>query len=149
MQLAHGDMWDVFGQADLFLITTNGVVNGGRLVMGAGVARQARDRFPGLDAALGRAAAAAGSSYGLLVSPRWPAARLGAFQTKGHWREGLSPALIGLAARKLLAWCREHPDARVHLNLPGVGCGGLDRSAVLPLLEPLPDTVTVWSWRKP
>ena len=146
MQLAQGDMWSVFDQADLFLVTTNGVVNrSGKLVMGAGIAKRARDRFPGLDQALGAAAKAAGSPYGLLVSPHWfiphggsgPRARLGAFQTKDNWTEGLSPALIAFSACKLLAWCEMHPTARVHLNMPGVGCGGLSREAVVPLLEPL------------
>ena len=87
MKLAQGDMWSVFDQADLFLVTTNHVVMGdGKLVMGAGIAKQARDRFPGLDAALGQAALATGTPYGLLISPRWPKAKLGAFQTKGEWK---------------------------------------------------------------
>lgn len=150
MQLAQGDMWTVYDQADLFLVTTNGVVTrSGALVMGAGIAGQARDRFPGLDQALGSTVKAAGSPYGLLVSPKWPKARLGAFQTKDNWTEGSSPALIGFAANKLLAWCEAHPTARVHLNMPGVGHGGLFRGAVLPLLASLPDTVTVWEYRRP
>lgn len=157
MQLAQGDMWTVYDQAVLFLVTTNGVVTrSGALVMGAGIAKQARDRFPGLDQALGSAVKAAGSPYGLLVSPRWSispggsgaTAKLGAFQTKDNWTEGSSPVLIGFAANKLLAWCEAHPTARVHLNMPGVGCGGLSREAVLPLLASLPDTVTVWEYRR-
>ncbi len=118
-------------------------------MMGAGIAKSARERFPGLDQALGAAAKAAGSPYGLLISPRWPEARLGAFQTKANWTEGSSPALIEFSARKLLAWCNMHPTARVHVNMPGVGCGGLSREAVLPLLEPLPNAVTVWEYRRP
>lgn len=156
MKLAHGDMWTVYDQADLFLVTTNGVVTkSGKLVMGAGIAKSARDRFPGVDQALGAAVKASGSPYGLLVSSRWfmphdgsePTAKLSAFQTKDNWTEGSSPALIAFSARKLLAWCERHPTARVHLNMPGVGCGGLRREEVSPLLEPLPDTVTVWAYR--
>ena len=158
MQFAQGDMWLVYYQVDLFLITTNGVVTkSGKLVMGAGIARQARDRFPGVDQALGAAVKAVGSPYGLLVSPRWSIsqggsgakAKLGAFQTKDNWTEGWSLALIGFAADKLLAWCEAHPTARVHLNMPGVGHGGLSREVVLPLLTSLPDTVTVWEYRRP
>lgn len=64
MRLARGDMWSAYDGADLFLVTTNGVVTrDGKLVMGAGIARQARDRFPGLDEALGKAALAAGAPY--------------------------------------------------------------------------------------
>jgi hypothetical protein len=50
-----GDMWTAFDEATLFLLTTNATIKrNGALVMGRGIARQARDRFPGLDAALGK-----------------------------------------------------------------------------------------------
>jgi hypothetical protein len=147
MKLAQGDMWSVYDQADLFLVTTNSVLNRhGALVMGAGIARQSRERFPGLDTALGKAVMLAGTRYGLLVSPHWPRARLGAFQTKVHWHDTSSLELIVFSTRKLLAWCDEHPTARVHLNMPGVGLGGLTREQVLPALERLPDAVTVWAY---
>ncbi len=55
--------------------------------------------------------------------------------------------LIVFSTRKLLAWCDKHPTARVHLNMPGVGLGGLTREQVLPALERLPDAVTVWAYR--
>jgi hypothetical protein len=150
MKLAQGDMWSAYDQADLFLVTTNHVVTrDDKLVMGAGIARQALDRFPDLDKALGKAVLGAGTPYGLLVSPRWPEAKLGAFQTKTNWKEGSSPALITFSTGKLLEWCKAHPTAQVHLNMPGVGLGGLPREVVLPILEPLPDTVTVWEFKKP
>lgn len=155
MKLAQGDMWSVYDQADLFLVTTNSVLNRhGALVMGAGIARQARERFPVLDVALGSVVVQAGDTYGLLVSPRWfippngsgPTAKLGAFQTKVRWQDPSSLELINFSTSKLVAWCKAHPTARVHLNMPGVGHGGLSREQVLPMLEPLPDTVTVWEY---
>jgi hypothetical protein len=150
MRLSQGDMWSVFEQADLFLVTTNHVVTrDDKLVMGAGIARQALDRFPDLDKALGKAVLAAGTPYGLLVSPRWPEAKLGAFQTKGEWKAGASPALINFSTHMLLEWCEEHPTAQVHLNMPGVGLGGLPLEVVLPILEPLLDTVNVWEYARP
>ena len=57
--------------------------------------------------------------------------------------------LIEYATHMLLEWCKEHPAAQVHLNLSGVGLGGLPRELVLPLLEPLPDSVTVWEYARP
>ena len=147
MKLAQGDMWSVYDQADLFLVTTNSVLNRhGALVMGAGIARQTKERFPGLDAALGNDVVQAGDTYGLLVSPRWPTAKLGAFQTKVRWHDPASMELISFSTSKLLTWCRAHSTARVHLNMPGVGLGGLSREEVLPILETLPDTVTVWEY---
>lgn len=150
MRLAEGDMWSAYDQADLFLVTTNSVLNRyGALVMGAGIARQARERFPELDAALGNAVVQVGDTYGLIVSPRWPTAKLGGFQTKVRWHDPSSLELINFSASKLVAWCKAHPTARVHLNMPGVGHGRLSREQVLPILEPLPDTVTVWGFPKP
>ena len=149
-QFCRGDMWSAYDDAALFLITTNSTLKkNGALVMGRGIARQAQERFPRLDLALGREIARRCSSqgeYGLLVSPRWPAAKLGAFQVKTHYARPASPSLIRQSAIALLAWCEEHPGAAVHLNYPGIGNGGLARAQVLPLLKPLPDNVHVWEY---
>ena len=149
-QFHRGEMWDAYGDADLFLITTNSTLKqNGALVMGRGIARQARDRFPGLDLALGREIAGVCGPLGhyyLLVSPRWPAARLGAFQVKTHYARPASLALIRQSALALLAWCEEHPDAVVHLNYPGIDNGGLVRAQVLPLLKVLPNNVHIWEY---
>jgi len=70
----RGDMWPAFATAGLFLITTNSTIRkDGALVMGRGIARQARDRFPGLAVNLGRYilnTCGRLGNYGLLVSPR-------------------------------------------------------------------------------
>jgi hypothetical protein len=145
-----GDMWQQYEQADLFLITTNSTLRrDGALVMGRGIARQARERFPGLDAALGQEIQQRCGSlgvYGLLISPRWPQARLGGFQVKRHWGRAADLALIANSVAALAAWTADHPDRAVCLNFPGIGNGGLARSAVRPLLEPLPDSVTIWEY---
>lgn len=49
MILEKGNMWDCFGKVDLFLVTTNPIVNAkGELVMGRGIALEAKKRFPEL-----------------------------------------------------------------------------------------------------
>ena len=149
-QFCTGDMWPVFDEADLFLITTNSTLRqDGRLVMGRGIARQARERFPGLDAALGAQIQTLCGNlgfYGLLVSRRWPAARLGAFQVKRHWQQAADLSLITRSVTALTWWARRHDDCRIHLNFPGIGNGGLARAAVLPLLAPLPNNITIWEY---
>ncbi len=166
MILRHGDMWSAWDRADLFLITTNSSTRlDGRLVMGAGIARQARDRFPGLDARLGqaikdRAAIKVSfshrgreydwwtlSSYHLLVSPDWPRNKLGLFQVKCRFSSPASLDLIERSVSALRRWCGEHPNAEVHLNYPGIGNGRLDPSDVRPLIDELPDSVRVWQYR--
>ena len=157
-QQRQGDMWSVYQEADLFLITTNATLKqNGALVMGRGIARQARDRFPGLDLALGghiqsvcdgsaNALRSGLSEYGLLVSPRWPTAKLGAFQVKTHYRQPADLALITHSTAALAVWCEAHPQAAVHLNYPGIGNGRLLPDDVWPIVVRLPETVTLWTY---
>jgi hypothetical protein len=152
MQLRRGNMWSAWNQADLFLITTNSIIKkNGALVMGAGIARQARDRFPGIDLALGGhihlKRGGSGSLYGLIVSPKWPHAKLGAFQVKYHWKDRADTEIIQFSVECLLEWLEHFPDAKVHLNFPGIGNGKLSPEEVMPLIEALPDNVTVWHER--
>jgi hypothetical protein len=158
-QQRQGDIWSVHYEADLFLITTNATLKqNGALVMGRGIARQARGRFPGLDLALGRhidrvcggsvdARRSGLSEYGLLVSPRWPAAKLGAFQVKYHYRQLADLDLIARSADALVVWCEAHPQVAVHLNYPGIGNGRLHPDDVWPIVARLPETVTLWRHR--
>ncbi|MFQ5418876.1 MAG: hypothetical protein ACE5EY_00795 [Anaerolineae bacterium] len=145
-----GNMWLAYDDADLFVITTNAAIKrNGALVMGRGIARQARNRFPGLDVALGQqilSVCGNQGQYGLLVSPRWPEARLGAFQVKQHYSQPASLELIRHSTAALCAWCIEHPTARVALNFPGIGNGRLRREDVLPIVAQLPDQVTIWEY---
>ncbi len=153
-----GDMWSVYDNTDLFVITTNATIKrNGALVMGRGIARQARDRFLGLDAALGKHILSVCGNpstrlrtgqgqYGLLVSPRWPKAGLGAFQVKGHYSQPASLALIRHSVDALCAWCVAHPNALVALNFPGIGNGRLCREDVLPILMQLPEQVVIWEY---
>lgn len=144
-----GDMWKAFDRADLFLITTNSTLKRRTyaLVMGRGIARQARHRFPGLEEALGRQilrTCGNQGEYGLLVSPRWPAAKLGAFQVKRHYSQPACLELIRRSTAVLCCWCADHPHASVHLNFPGIGNGRLPREDVLSSVAILPDQVTIW-----
>lgn len=146
-----GNMWTAFDEAALFLLTTNSTIKrNGALVMGRGIARQARDRFPGLDSALGKQILSVCGNpsallrpgqgqYGLLVSPRWPEARLGAFQVKRHYSQPASLELIRHSTAMLCTWCAEHPTATVAVNFPGIGNGRLRREDVLPIIMQLPD----------
>jgi hypothetical protein len=146
-------MWSLFDQVDLFLITTNSTLKkNGALVMGRGVARQARDRFPNLDLKLGEEIAGICGhlgTYHLLISPRYPAAKLGAFQVKHHFRQPASLDLIAGSVRALQQWCATHPNATVALNYPGIGNGNLKREQVQPLISQLPDTVQIWQYAQP
>jgi hypothetical protein len=151
-EFRNGDMWTAYDEADLFLITTNSTIRqDDALILGRGIARQARDRFPGLDKALGRQILNTCGSlgqYGLLVSPRWPEAKLGAYQVKSHYDKPASLALIQHSTAALQAWCAAHPTAQVCLNFPGIGNGRLPREQVLPIVQQLPANVTIWEYQE-
>ena len=54
MQLQYGNMFEAFNEADLWLFTANGVIKrNGALVMGAGIAKTVRDKWPGIDLKIG------------------------------------------------------------------------------------------------
>jgi hypothetical protein len=162
-------MWSAYNTAGLFLITTNSTLKAnGALVMDRGIARQARDRFPGLDLAFGRQIGQRCGRLGqyyLLVSPRWPEACMGALQActepgrsvNTRYDEAAALPLIRKSLIALRLWCAKHPDVQIHMNFPGIGnslpraCrgGGLPRAAVLPALMELPDHVTVWEYPTP
>ena len=147
MILRQGDMWSAFDGADLFLITTNSTIKkNGRLVMGAGIAKQARDRYKGLDLALGRRIENMGT-YGLIVSENWPESKLGAFQVKWHYKDKADLGLIGFSVYALRMFVEYNVVLNVHLNFPGIGNGGLNRDDVLPIVQTLPDNVHIWEYK--
>jgi hypothetical protein len=139
-------MWSVFEGDDKFLITTNSTVKrNGALVMGRGIALQAKTRFPGLDLALGQAILRVCPNqgrYGLIVGRK-----LGIFQVKYHYAAPADLELIRYSTGMLTAYAAEHPDIRIHLNYPGIGWGHLSQEQVAPIILALPDNVFVWSFR--
>lgn len=150
MILKQGNMWDVWDEADLFLITANASIDkDGSLVMGADIALQARDRFPGLSARLGAQISTICGNHGayyLLISKNWPRAKFGLFQTKRSWQYRATTNLIQGSTTALKWWAALHHDKQVHLNYPGIGNGGLVKELVYPIIKWLPDNVTVWEY---
>ena len=161
MKLKYGELWSRWDEADLFLVTTNATVRGARLVMGAGTAEQARSKFGSdLTKAVGETIMANGvrkeyeeetvyNPYYLMISPRWPVAKLGLFQTKDHYKDNSDIFIISSAVNLLAEWIprgREKlgRDPLVAMPFPGVGYGGLSEGDVIPYLKQLPDNVEIW-----
>jgi len=152
MRVVTGDLWSELGLAELLLVTTNAVVTqDGRLVMGRGAAREARDRFAGLDRDLGEVIRSMASpieqhlvQYGVALArgTYHPITRLGAFQVKAHWQDAASPELIAYSCGRLAAIADRYH--RIALNFPGIGAGGLPAEQVTPLLLVLPDHVLIY-----
>lgn len=140
---ARGNLWS--HPHDLTCITTNAVITRAGLVMGAGVAKAASDRYPRLRFLAAHAIRQQPDPrrYGFLPLPN-PIPQLALFQTKDHFREPSSLDLIQHSLEGLTTYALAHPEARIALPYPGIGLGRLGPATIAPLLEHLPVNVTIW-----
>lgn len=149
MILEKGNMWDVFHNTDIFMITTNPIIRqDGAVVMGRGIALEAKTRFPQLP-----------YDFGNVLTNLHPeidqsfVGRIGKydgtdvyyFMVKNHWRE---PATLDTIASScfFLKYGFDWQDKRIDLNFPGIGNGKLSRESVLYLLTDLPNNIHIWEY---
>lgn len=168
MKIVQGNIWDsiIHGPAwagkgcQLLCITTNGIVRNttdkNNLIMGAGIAKQAKDLYPLLPSLAAQVIEERGQLvsqelylrkylYGFLpVFYPQSGIILGLFQTKENWAENSRLSLIGYSTEMLASYIQYVGVERVSLNFPGIGLGGLERSKVLPIISSLSDIVTVY-----
>ena len=141
MKLKRGNALD--SNADSMGITTNSILNWkGELVMGAGVALEAKKRFPDLPRIFGQFISKnklEGGFYGIIESGRYFA-----FQTKRNWRDKSDITDVRNSVWKLKAIAERYPAYTYALPFPAINNGGLKREDILPLLEVLPDNVHVY-----
>lgn len=154
-----GDIWGEVGFSNLLLVTGNSMVTpAGYLTMGAGCAREARDRYPALAWEAGQWIRNNGyhqGVYGLYLSSieDWDPLNVahqnpttvGLFQTKIEWN--LAARLDVIAESVALLNAVAGRFKRIALAFPGVGNGWLHPSKVLPVISALPDNVLVYTNR--
>lgn len=146
MQLSNGNMF--YHKSDYLFFTANNVVHTDGLVMGAGAAKGAKFMYPTLPLLLGkeiRLRSKAGF-YGLVMCQQYDRI-VGAFQTKYHWRQGSPMELLIRSTKLLEEFAYDNQDMSIFLNFPAIGCGGLTKEQVLPIIKQLPNNVTVWERR--
>lgn len=137
MREARGNLWTFHDQGHWVCILTNGIVKAdGTAVMGAGVAKQAADRFPDLPRLYGVAL----KEFGHHVD-YWDCFKLFVFPTKHHWQDPADLKLIEQSARELMQQLNEDDfTGPIYLPRPGTGLGGLDwesqvKSVIAPILD--------------
>ena len=144
-----GDLWDELPRADVILVTTNATLNArNELVMGRGAALEAKQRFPRLPYWFGACLIerhVAGKLYGVMGIGYHDGshALLGAFQVKYHWRDAARLEIVAFSAGQLTKIATTF--SRIALNCPAVGNGRLAAADVLPILEPLPSHVIIYT----
>ena len=132
------------GPQDAICVTTNGVIRSdGRAVMGAGIAKQADDRFD-----LTRALAASLRRQGNHVFCFGPRTDIRtdrvmtvfAFPTKEDWKAPSILSLIIRSAHELVEQCDKLGIKTCYMTPPGCGLGRLDwTSQVRPALKSILD----------
>lgn len=161
MKRKYGEMWQRWHDADLFLVTGNSTCNqNGYLIMGSGSANEAATKFKGITKALGETVSknepkqrvldcVIYKPYYLIVSPRWPQAKLGLFQTREYYGDRSDLFLISAGVEALNEWIPRGREAlgrdpMVVMPMPGTGSGGVAVDDVLVYVRALPDCVEVW-----
>lgn len=137
MKEVKGDIFDLMeGDFDAFCVTTNGIIKGdGRAVMGAGIAKECRERFKDIDIRLANGIRNNGNvvqtlgtySHGTVI----------AFPTKNHWRDSSSIELIQESCRQLKIIMDAYGLKKVLLPRPGCGHGGLNWDEVKAEIAPI------------
>ena len=139
MREVFGDLWAYEGRKGFYiLVTTNGFIkNSGEGVMGAGVAKQAADRYPDLPRLLGQSLIGRGNVVSRLTD------QIFSFPVKHEWFRNADLKLIKKSVAELDRRARLHPDRKFVVPRPGCGSGKLKWSKVRPLMIGLPDNVFV------
>jgi hypothetical protein len=137
MQERKGDIWEL-ARGKALCISTNGILTQtGALVMGKGIALEAKNRFHGIDNLAGHLVATGGNKVHYL-GPYGPF-DLVTFPVKTHWREMAKPELIKRSTEQLEMLTTVMKWKEVYI--PHVGCanGGLQWKDVYPILNILLD----------
>lgn len=145
MQEIVGNIWHFVGSLNPICIPTNGIYNSqGTAIMGAGLAKDAADRYPELPKLLGEKLKDTGNNvyqFNILKDI------IITFPTKYHWYFKSNLILIRQSTEQLLELTDNNPDwEQVYLPRVGTGLGQLDWiNDVKPILENLDDRFTIVS----
>jgi len=108
-------------EKSILVVTTNGFVkNRGHAVMGAGIARQVRDAFPGIDERLGSLIKEHGNRPFRLTPSIW------SLPVKWHWIMEAEVSLIAASLEKMVLMVEKFKPDLLRFPRPGCGNGELD-----------------------
>lgn len=142
MKELRGNIWSLINEEfNTICITTNGTIKrNGEAVMGAGIAKEAKERYPDLPARLAISIKTDGNKPRLLK--RDNGLYLFSFPVKHNWWENADITLIERSAKLLPTYIdslnqRFKTDIKkVLIPRPGCGNGKLNWSDVKPVIEP-------------
>ena len=143
MREAYGDLWEY--PADIRVITTNGIVkNNGAVVMGRGCARQARDKYPGIDKKIGTLITRHGNRAFRIVGTD-----IATMPVKTHWKNPAEVPIIVRSCMQLVEMADKFGWESIVVPRPGCGNGQLSWNMVKPSVEAvLDDRFTVITYKE-
>lgn len=142
----RGDIWQYHKRKHWVVVTTNiGWKASGHNVMGAGVAKQAAERYPDLPQWYGWLCRKYKENIGIcLYNPggliMLPTKPLNRKNPHLSWQSDSDLELIKIGLKQLVQCVNDEHIKAVAMSYPGCGNGGLRRSQVKPLLKQYLDT---------
>ena len=145
-----GNLFLLPGPLEAGAVTTNGIVkSNGEAVMGAGIAKYARDHFNGIARRLGEKLKS-GGNHAYFMGPQSDRSRAAArldpeilvvtLPTKNNWRDDSDLDLIAQSCRELMAIADQNGLRKIYLPMPGCTNGRLDYiSQVRPVIAGILD----------
>lgn len=131
----YGNMW--YEPADALVITTNGIIKGnGEAVMGAGIALQAKTKYPSLPRELARRLGSGNHTY---LIPQSDGRNIVTFPTKHDWRDKSDLNLIKQSAEELVELADANDWTCVVMPKPGCANGMLSWIDVKAVIDPILD----------
>lgn len=140
MKIVNCDMFQTCKSGDALCVTTNGVINkAGKLVMGAGNAKEFRDKFPGVDTKLGEYVSKYGNRVFKVgeINPFEKSVMLFSFPTKNDWKDKSDLKLIEQSCIQLKQVVEKFKvEGNIYIPAPGCSNGGLNwEKDVKPVVE--------------
>lgn len=143
-----GNMWDeshnAYDPPQIFLATTNNVIVGNSLVMGAGSAFEMTQRFYGADREFAAAIKQTKNPQRYLLVC---IGKYGIIQTKYHYKDPSPIELISDSLGRLARLAELFPTTIIHCPFPGIGLGRLRETIVKPYLDGLVQSENVHIWK--
>mgnify|MGYP001600838980 CR=1 FL=1 len=126
MQEIFGDFWQF--NSDVYCVTTNLVLNKkGEAILGKGIAKQFRDKFPGIAQDLGYIIKNNKAKVAFIPQINWKWDKnVMAFPTKYDWKNFSDIKLIKESAQSLNKYSMDFPNYKFLITRPGCGNGGLN-----------------------
>jgi hypothetical protein len=152
-----GNIWTSRRQEYSWMaITTNSVIKpDGTLVMGAGIAKEALEYYPGIDKIFGEKISKICKPLGFYGCVAIPNRRILALQTKYNFKDKSTIELVKRSIHRLVDVIDftkiynidfSYQELIVHIPFPGIGYGGLNPKLVYEsCLKDLPDNYIFWT----